>query len=216
MQTNRQHKKVLYLTQMAVLIAIMLVLELTGIGMIKIGPLEMTILQFPVIVGAILMGPAAGAGLGLVFGLISFWECFGKSAFGATLLGINPIFTFLVCVPTRTLMGWLCGLIYRGMHKVMVSGHESTGASHQVRVIVPYVVASLSGALLNTLFFMSTLVILFGSTEYIQGFMDMAGTHNPIMFVVWFVGLQGLIEAILCAFLGTVVSRGVNAVLKNN
>lgn len=211
METNKKHKHILNLTQMALLIAIMLILETTGLGMLKIGPLEMTILQFPVIVGAILMGPAAGAGLGLVFGLISFWECFGRSAFGATLLSINPIFTFLVCVPTRTLMGFLCGLIYRALHQLLVSGKEKVG---HTRRMVPYVTASLAGALLNTLFFMTTLLILFSSTEYIQGFMELAGTQNLIVFACWFVGFQGLVEALLCAFLGTVVSRGVNAVLK--
>ena len=66
----------------------------------------------PVIVGAIVMGPASGAILGGVFGCISFWECFGRSQFGAMLLGINPIYTFLVCVPTRILAGWLCGVAF--------------------------------------------------------------------------------------------------------
>jgi uncharacterized membrane protein len=205
-----KHQATLMLTQMAVLIAVMLVLETTGLGMLKIGVLEMTILQFPVIVGAITMGPAAGAGLGLVFGLISFWECFGKSAFGATLLGIHPFFTFLVCVPTRTLMGYLCGLTYQAIHGILVRG-KSVGPAIKM---VPYVVASLAGALLNTLFFMTTLVLLFGNTEYIRGFMDAAGTTNPVLFICWFVGIQGFVEALLCAFLGTAVSRGVNAVLK--
>ena len=199
------------MVQMAVLIAIMLVLETTGLGMLKIGPLEMTVLQFPVIVGAILVGPGGGTCLGLVFGLISFWECFGKSAFGTTLLSINPLFTFLVCVPTRTLMGFLCGLIYKVFHKILVAGKEKVG---QTRKLIPYVIASLSGALLNTLFFMSALLVLFGATEYIGGFMEMAGTHNMLLFAVWFVGLQGLVEALLCAFLGTVISRAVNGILK--
>lgn len=209
---NKQHRNVRTLVQMAVLIAIMLMLELTGLGMLKIGLLEMTILQFPVIVGAILMGPAAGAGLGLVFGLISFWECFGKSTFGVTLLGINPFFTFLVCVPTRTLMGFLCGLIYRLLHRLLEVGKEHV--SQAVRII-PYLVASLSGALLNTLFFMGVLLALFSNTEYITGLMQKAGTQNMILFTCWFVGVQGLVEALLCAFLGTVVSRTVNGVLKN-
>lgn len=208
---SKQHKNILTLVQMAVLIGIMLVLELTGLGMVKIGLLEMTILQFPVIVGAILIGPAAGAGLGLVFGLISFWECFGKSFFGTTLLSINPLFTFLVCVPTRVLMGFLCGLIYRGLHNRLVSGKEHVG---QTIKIIPYLVASLSGALLNTLFFMSVLLALFSTTEFIAGYMQMAGTQNLILFAVWFVGIQGLVEALLCAFLGTVISRAVNAVFK--
>ena len=209
---NKKKVNVRSLVQAAVLIAIMLALETTGLGMIRIGILEMTILQFPVIVGAILLGPGGGACLGLAFGLISFWECFGRSQFGVTLLGINPLFTFLVCVPTRTLMGFLCGMIYKLFHNWLVSGKEKVG---QARKLVPYVVASLSGALMNTLLFMSTLLVLFGTTDYIKGFMDMAGTENIILFAVWFVGIQGLVEAFLCAFLGAVTSRAVNSILKN-
>ena len=211
MKENKQHKHILTIVQLALLIAIMLVLELTGLGMLHFGPLEMTILQFPVIVGAILMGPAAGAGLGLVFGLISFWECFGKSAFGASLLAINPIFTFLVCVPTRTFMGFLCGLIFKLVQKMVVSQKENPS---QGRKLVPYITASLCGALLNTLFFMSALLLLFSTTEYIQGFIAVSGTNNLLMFAFWFVGAQGIVEAFLCAFLGAVISRAVNAIIK--
>ena len=209
MKQNQRQKHTLTMVQMAVLIAIMLVLEVTGLGMIRIGTLEMTILQFPVIVGAILMGPAAGAGLGLVFGLISFWECFGKSAFGTTLLGIQPVYTFLTCVPTRVLMGFLCGLIYKGL-QIVFNGHQN---NNPVMKTVPYVVASLAGALLNTVFFMGVLVLCFGKTEYIQGFVAMSGANNMFIFVCWFVGIQGLVEALLCAFLGSVVSRSVDAIL---
>ncbi len=211
MENNKQHKHVLTIVQLALLIAIMLVLEITGLGMLKFGPLEMTILQFPVIVGAILMGPAAGAGLGLVFGLISFWECFGRSAFGSALLSINPFYTFLVCVPTRTLMGFLCGLIYKATHTVFVKKKDQPS---QGRKLIPYITASLSGAILNTLFFMTTLLLLFKSTEYIQGFIEVSGTSNLLMFAFWFVGTQGIVEAVLCAFLGAVISRAVNAIMK--
>ena len=53
------------LVRVSVLVAIMLLLEVTGLGMIKTAGLEITILMVPVIVGAIVMGPAAGAVLGL-------------------------------------------------------------------------------------------------------------------------------------------------------
>lgn len=210
MKQKFKRNHTLIMVQMAVLIAIMLVLELTGIGMIRIGTLEMTILQFPVIVGAILMGPAAGAGLGLVFGLISFWECFGKSSFGTTLLSIQPFYTFLTCVPTRVLMGFLCGLIFKGLYKAFGGIHKN----NPVVKTIPYVIASLSGALLNTVFFMGVLVLSFGNTEFIQGFVGMSGVNNMFLFVCWFVGVQGLVEALLCAFLGSVVSRAVDAILR--
>lgn len=138
--------------------------------------------------------------MGAVFGFISYWECFGKSAFGVALLNIDPLLTFVVCVPTRILMGWLCGLIFKGMHRRL--GHTKAN-------FVSYVTASLGGALLNTLFFMTTLCLCFYNTDPIQGFVEKLGTTNVFMFVILFVGVQGLVEAVLCATVGSVVSKGV-------
>ena len=192
------------MVELAVLLAILLMLEITGLGMFKTFGLELTILQIPVILGAIILGPSAGAILGGAFGLLSFWECFGKSQFGATLLGINPFLTFLVCVPTRILMGWLCGLIFRAMDRKL-AGPKGDFAS--------YVVASLSGALLNTLFFMTTLCLCFYHTEYIQGFASALGAGNVLLFIVLFVGVQGLVEAALCTVVGAGVGKGVRHAL---
>ena len=192
------------MVELAVLLAILLMLEITGLGMFKTFGLELTILQIPVILGAIILGPSAGVILGGAFGLLSFWECFGKSQFGATLLGINPFLTFLVCVPTRILMGWLCGLIFRAMDRKL-AGTKGDFAS--------YVVASLSGALLNTLFFMTTLCLCFYHTEYIQGFASALGAGNVLLFIVLFVGVQGLVEAALCTVVGAGVGKGVRHAL---
>ena len=65
-ETKRTRFSVHDLVQLSVLIAIMLLLELTGLGMIKTAGLEITIMLVPVIVGAIVMGPAAGALLGML------------------------------------------------------------------------------------------------------------------------------------------------------
>ncbi len=192
------------MVELAVLLAILLMLEITGLGMFKTFGLELTILQIPVILGAIILGPSAGAILGGAFGLLSFWECFGKSQFGATLLGINPFLTFLVCVPTRILMGWLCGLIFRAMDRKLAGTKGD---------FVSYVVASLSGALLNTLFFMTTLCLCFYHTEYIQGFASALGAGNVLLFIVLFVGVQGLVEAALCTVVGAGVGKGVRHAL---
>mgnify|MGYP007107171270 CR=1 FL=1 len=56
-ETKRTKLSVHDLVQLSVLIAIMLLLELTGLGMIKTAGLEITIMLVPVIVGAIVMGP---------------------------------------------------------------------------------------------------------------------------------------------------------------
>lgn len=186
-----------YLVELAALVAILLFLEITGLGLIKTPGLEFTIMQVPVIIGAIVMGPMAGGILGGVFGLISFWECFGKSAFGAMLLSINPLGTFMTCVPTRILMGVCCGLIFRALSRIDKTKLLSFGA------------ASLMGALLNTVFFMSALVAFFYRTDYIQGFVQMLGAANPFVFVLGFVGVQGLLEAIICFVAGAAISKAL-------
>lgn len=197
-------KQVRYLVQLSVLVAILLLLEFTGIGMIKTPFLEFTIMQVPVIIGAIVLGPAAGGILGGIFGLLSFWECFGKSAFGATLLGIDAFGTFMTCVPTRILMGLFCGLIFKAIYRM----------SKNPKQIVSFGVASLAGSLLNTALFTGTLTLFFYQTEFIQnianGLAETFGVMmNPFFFVVLFVGIQGLLEALICTIVGAAISRAV-------
>ena len=190
-----------FLVELAVLIAIEILLEVTGLGYIKTPFLEMTIMQVPVIVGTIVLGPLAGTILGAVFGLTSFFECFGKSQFGATLLGISPFSTFVVCVIPRLLMGLLCALVFKCL-KGMKRTSLRCGA------------AGLSGALFNTILFMGFLVTLFGKSDFIGGFIEQFGNGNILKFVVAFVGLQGLIEAIICCIVGASVSYALLKVKK--
>ena len=183
-----------YLTRMAVLIAVMLLMEATGLGMIRTAGLEITILQVPVVIGAIVLGPSAGAALGAVFGAISFWECFGRSAFGAVLLGIDPLFTLLTCMVPRILMGLCTGLIFKGLYRI-----------DRTRVI-SFALSSLCGALLNTVFFMTFLMVLFGRTEFI---LNMRGEMSVLPFVIAFVGFNGLTEAIVCFVSGAAISKAL-------
>lgn len=179
------------MTQTAILSAVVLIMAFTPLGYLKTFGLEITFITIPVIIGAMIIGPKAGAFLGFLFGLTSFFQCFGLSAFGAALLSINPFYTFIVCVLSRTLMGYLCAVIF----KLFNQKSESAWV---------YGVSSLCGALLNTLFFMSSLLIFFGSTDYIRGFM---GEMSVLKFVVAFVGLQGLIEAAVCFVIAAAISK---------
>lgn len=188
--------------EMALLVAIILIMAFTPLGYIKTLGLEITLIVVPVAVGAVTLGPAAGAILGAVFGITSFIQCFGMSAFGAVLLGINPAATFVVCVVTRTLMGWLTGLLYQGFLKVKALKKVSL------------VLANLCAPILNTLFFMTTLVLFFYRTEYIQGIVQSLGVSNPLMFVVAFVGVNGVVEAVACFVIGSAVSKALKVALR--
>lgn len=182
------------LTANAMLTAIILIMAFTPIGYLKAGVIEITFITIPVIVGAIVLGEKTGLFLGGVFGITSFIQAVtGMSEFGAVLMGINPVFTFIVCLIPRLLMGYFCGLIFRAIPKQK---------SNNLAVIV----SSVSGSLLNTFFFMTALMVLFGSTDYISG---MRGNMSVIKFVIAFVGLNGAVEALACAVLGTAICKAV-------
>ena len=168
--------------EMALLTAVILLLAFTPIGYIRTFGLEITLIVVPVTVGAVTLGPAAGAVLGAVFGITSFIQCFGMSPFGAVLLGINPFATFVVCVVSRILMGWLTGLIYQALKNV-----------RQIKKAA-VVIANLIGPFLNTCFFMGTLVLCFYHTEYIQGLAQSMKVSNVFAFIVAFVLYSGLVR----------------------
>lgn len=191
--------KTLRLTVTAVLATIVAVISFLPL---KTLGLEITFSMVPVAVGAILYGPAVGAVLGGVFGLVSFLQCLGYSGFGVILFSINPWLTLVVCLPTRILAGWLTGWIYKGLHRVCKKGFADAA------------VASLSAAVLNTLFFMTTLVLCFYHTEYIQGLVGQLHAPNPFVFVVLFVGINGLVEILAGAFIAFPVAKAMQRYLK--
>ena len=136
------------LTRLALLVAIELVMKAIGLGSVPVGPLYMSFLTLPIAVGAITMGPAAGAILGGVFGATSFIQCFGMDTFGTTLFGINPVYTAIMCFVPRILMGLFCGLIYKAFGK---KNYIKTGTA----------LTSFCGGFINTVLFVGALLLLF-------------------------------------------------------
>lgn len=201
---TRTNSKTLRLTQMALLVAVLLVMAYTPLGYLKTPGLEITFMMVPVVLGSILLGPTAGAILGGVFGLTSFGTCFGTSAFGVALFNISPILTFIVCVIPRILAGWIPGLVFRAMYNPKAG---------KVRKNIAFFTASLLGPILNTLLFMSALVICFYQTDFIQQISTSLGAANPLIFVVLFVGLNGVIEAAVGFGISGILSRALYPML---
>ena len=107
------------LTRLALLVAIELVMKAIGLGSVPMGPLYMSFLTLPIAVGAITMGPVAGAVLGGVFGAVSFYDAVtGASAMTGALFQVSPVNTFILCVGMRVLMGVCVGLIFNGLSKL--------------------------------------------------------------------------------------------------
>lgn len=188
-----------YLVELALLVAIIVLMAFTPIGYIKTAGIEITLIVIPVAVGAVTMGPKAGAILGATFGLTSFIQCFGMSAFGTLLFAEDPIRTFLICVPTRILVGWLTGLIYQGLRKTSLPSG------------VAVTIANLCCPLLNTLLFVGTVILLFAEIMKAQ-----FGMEEVIPFFAGFVGLNGAIEAVACFVIGAAVSSALKKALHYN
>ena len=201
---NKKKIDTIYMVEMALLIAIILMMAFTPIGYIRTLGLEITLIVVPVAVGAVTLGPSAGAVLGAVFGITSFIQCFGMSPFGAVLLSINPVYTFIICVFSRVLMGWLTGLLYQVFFKCAPLKKGSV------------ILANLCCPLLNTLFFMGTLTLFFYKTEYIQGIAQTMGAGNPLIFVLLFVGVNGLVEAAACFVVGSAISQTLKKVVRRS
>lgn len=182
------------LVQASILIAIIIVMTFTPLGYFKTAGVEITFLTIPVVIGAILLGPVYGAILGGVFGITSFIQCFGLSAFGGALLNINPFYTFIVCLIPRILLGFLSGAIFKALNRI-----DKTK-------LASFAIASASGAIINTSVFVGLLMLLFGRTEFIT---DMQGAKSIFAFMVAFVGMNGLIEAIVCCVVGAAISKTI-------
>ena len=188
-----RRRKTLALAQNAILTALIVLMAFTPIGYLPLGPVKMTFIMVPVAVGAITLGEKSGAFLGLVFGITSFIQCFGLDLFGTTLFGINPVYTFIMCIVPRVLMGYLCGVIYKFI-------------ARKKRKIA-LVIASFFAPVLNTVFFMSLLMIFFGNSDYIMGIRNGA---ELLPFLVAFVGLNGVMEIVTT----TVVAPPVASAIK--
>ena len=183
------------LTILALMTAVLIIFAFTPIGSIPIGPLVISLNVIPMAICAIALGPVGGAIAGAIFGLLSFLQCFGigvPSGMGAILVGINPILAFIQRFVPRLLDGFLLGYIFRALHK------RNTYMSCAV--------TGFFSAFLNTLFFMTALVVLFGNTSYMQ---ELMGGKNVLVFICTFVGVNAVVEMLA----STIISAAVGTAL---
>lgn len=192
MSNKLNHSKIVSLTTLGVLAALIVVMTFTPLGYLKVGALSITFLMIPVVIGAIIVGPVGGAVLGGVFGLTSFIQCFGMDAFGTALADINVFYCAIMCFVSRILAGFLAGVVFRLVDKIDKSRVVSFGA------------ASLTGALLNTVFFVFFLIVLFGRTEFVKSFGD-----SVIAIIAALVSVNSIIESVVCLFVGAAISKAL-------
>ena len=98
----------------ALLTALVVVLQFVS-GMIPpIGGFSISLVLIPIVVGAAIYGPATGAFLGGVFGLIVTINCInGTDLGGAMVFQANPLLCILVVMAKGILAGLAAGWVYK-------------------------------------------------------------------------------------------------------
>ena len=185
MTNNTRRTKVARMTLLAMLVAVLIVLAFVNIPM-PMG-LSITFNMIPVAIAVMAMGMPGGLIIGGAFGLISFLQCFGifgSSALGAVLVSYNPFLMFVQRFVSRALVGVLCALIWSALKKTALP------------LYVRGAVTGFCAAFFNTLFFMSLLVLFFGSTEKLAGPIAEKGVF---LYIITSVGINAVVEMAVAA-----------------
>lgn len=193
---RKTHTSVVRLTSLALLAALVVVLQTVATG-IRIGPVPISLTLIPIVVGAILFGPAAGAGLGAVFGVVCLIAGItGTDAFTNVLWVASPFWLVVVCIGKAVLCGLCAGLIARAL---------------QHRQTLGCILAALAAPIVNTGVFAAGMLTVFKPT--LQSY---AGGTNLVYYLfVAFIGVNFLVEFAVNATLSAAIARIVQVVRKS-
>ncbi len=182
MKTSKKDTR--WMVSVALMGAIVILLANTPLGMIQLPVIKATTVHIPVILGAVLLGPLAGAILGGVFGICSMIS----NTIAPTLLSFafSPFLSsdfagvckaLWISIGCRILIGVVAGWLWIGLQKLKLNAWTALP-------IVGFV-----GSMTNTVLVMGSIYKLLAS-QYAQA-------KNVAVGAVW-----GLIE-------GTIVASGI-------
>lgn len=195
---NREnHEKIRRLAALALLTAIVVVLQLVG-SSFHIGPIPFSLVLVPIVIGATLFGARAGAFLGAVFGVIALAGGIGGTDwFTATLWNFSPFWTAATCLVKGALAGAASGWVYAALQKHVTLGCIAAA------VVCPVV---------NTgVFALSMLTVLQKPLMQIAAEQAWAGNVLTVLFAI-VIGVNFFVELGINAVLSAAIARIVKAV----
>ena len=102
---------------LAVLLALVIVLQVWA-SAIPIGTTRISLTLIPIVLGAVLLGPLAGAFLGAAFGVVVIVVALtGGDPFTFTLFADHPVLTVALCLVKGAAAGFVAGLIYKAIRR---------------------------------------------------------------------------------------------------
>ena len=199
---NRKKMDTRYMATLAMFCGILLVMGATGIGFIPLPVIKATTMHIPVILGAILLGPAAGAVLGGVFGLCSIWT--NTTSPGLLAFAFSPFMTteglpgvlksLWIALGCRILLGVIAGWLWKGMKRVLKQDYLALPVTAAISTIC------------HTILVMGSIYLLLAQ-QYAQA--KNVAITAVFGLVMGTVTASGIPEAIIAAVLVTVIGKAL-------
>ena len=203
----KKSKNTKFITLMGVLLAIEIIMAFTPLGFVPVGFTKATTIHIPVVIGAIFLGPLAGAILGGAFGILSIiintvspaLTSFVFSPFITIGGAQGNIWSLVIALVPRMLIGIVAYYSYKWVSKI-----DKTK-------VIAYATAGVVGSLTNTVLVMSGIYIFFGQQYAAAKEVTFEALFGVIMGII---GVNGIPEAIVAAIIVTLVCKVLKSVFK--
>lgn len=201
---NKQKKDTRWTVTVALMMAIVILLANTPLGMIQLPIVKATTVHIPVIIGAIVLGPLAGGILGATFGICSLISntmaptllSFAFSPFLSTTGLAGVVKAIWVSVGCRTAMGIATAWLWILVKKLKMNQN------------IALLLVGFLGSMFNTIFVMGSIFVLFAN-QYAQAKeVAVTAVFGLIMGTVFASGVpEAIAAAILVIALGKVLIK---------
>ena len=202
-----------WLVSCALLAAVVVLLANTPLGMIQLPIIKATTVHIPVIIGAILLGPSAGALLGGIFGLCSLISntvaptllSFAFSPFLSTT-GLPGILKAIwISVGCRILIGVAAGWLWILFKKLKANTYLALALT------------GFAGSMVNTVTVMGSIYLLFAKEYAAAQNVAYSAVFGLIMGTVTAAGIpEALTAAVLVAAITKALLKAVGSALRKN
>lgn len=197
---NKTKSNTGWMIRVALMAAIIILLANTPLGMIQLPIVKATTVHIPVIIGAILLGPKAGAILGGVFGICSLISntyaptllSFAFSPFMSTTGLAGAAKAIWISVGCRIMIGVVAGWLWKGLKKI------------NCPKILGYGLCGFIGSMTNTIMVMGSIYILLAK-QYAQA-REVAGSA-VFGLIMGTVTASGIPEAICATILVAIITK---------
>ena len=200
MKTNKHDTR--WMVSVALMAAIVIVLANTPLGMIQLPIIKATTVHIPVILGAILLGPGAGAILGAVFGICSLVSntmaptllSFAFSPFLSTTGIPGALKAIWISVGCRILIGVAAGWLWVLFTKI------------KLNQFIALPIVGVVGSMVNTVTVMGSIYFLFAQQYAEAKEVALTAVFGLVMGTVTASGIpEAIAAAILVLALGKVL-----------